>query len=1698
MNFIESVVSSAESAIRNAIYSIESSIKSAISGIESAIKSAISGAESAIKSAISGVESLVRGISSSLQSIGSSILSSISSAVSTITSTISSIGQSILSTVQSISNTIQNVLSNFQNTIMNFLQNISAQLQSTLTSITQTIQSISQSILSTLQNISTSIQNTLQSIFNQIQTVVSNLSQTMQNISQTITSTLQNITTTIQNTVQNFTQTVSQIATSITSTLQSISQTISSGFQTFLSQLGNIVTQVQNMIQNVIRNIQNVATNISQTIQTTIQNVSTSIQTFLSNISATITSAIQGISQTIQSLITPVITAIDWIRQQVSKIPQLPSLIWEYIKPFVQPIFDTIKDIPSKMAEISKAFQGFVNPLVGIQQFFDQIRQKFIDFITNIPNYIKSIADFFGDIAKDPLGWFNENVVKPLADAFSAIGEWIWEHLPDWLKNAITTAQDWFSNAVDWITKGWKDFVDWVSKIPEHIQNLGESLSGAFKPVSDFFSEIWENAQDFVKDPIGSISSFLQNVWNTVKDVLSTIAESALTFLANLSNAVINASKNVAQTIFNSTTAFLSNVAKGVLSGFWKTISGLINASKNLWRSVGKFLSDIIKSAFETIYKNVAKPIEDAVLSLIKRIITGKSRGEVIETIELLGVSMISFIGSEYMARGMQITLRKLAGILSQYRKTFTIRVRGRGGAKGEPAGVGAEAEAGTGGGFTYTMNFDIGYPLRKIADEMEKYADEFRRGYIYGITIWASQPMMRLASATWRNVIPIELPSLSEMRDITRRHMPIKEKFEQHLETMRRYLALYGYNDEVVAWLTTPVTEEGWFVTIVDRFGNTRLVPISLLYELPTPSDIARMMIHDLFTVPGKPELAFQSFKTLMSMKGYYEDIAKFYYLLHYKYPSMSDLWEFSCRVVAKQTWVNVQPTKEEDLGAENTYSPVQLQSTYGLAKFTSEEVSSKLNTIIQNVLRHYAKWHDYAPFAWLDGWTADNLIYLDLMADIPQRIDARWMYKWQVPIPKEIADLTGSDYFDEKALFLIVTSRGMHPKWLEPITIAECMNALAEERTYARTGVINAFKEGFMSLDGLSKTLSHLTDVKILDKDVPVRFLDGEVKLLALRAKYDRALDILRDYFKDLLRGVTENIIPFDGMTKSLKDEINAVAKSLGLENLALDEDYYKLYQPVADSLRKVRTIERIRYWYRYMLYRILYRFSEGFMSKDEFNKTINDIVNNAKLTDEEKKVFVEIAQLMYDGFYKKTKADGILRKLARGVITHEQAKQELIKLGLTEDLADALIEKHAKTYTLSISTLLSYADEVYIPEELLTKKLEILGVPEDERNIILQVFRIRPIKDERAKAIRTQIEKFIEGYIDETTLKRELSKLGKLKEEIDLIVQYAKVEKSMEIYKLRIDAILNRLKRGAITIDEAKKELSKYIVDKEVIEALIEKSVRTYTLSISQLMSYAEYVDIPEEFIKKKLEILGVPEDEIPIILQVFKIRPLKDERAKMIRSVIDAYIDGYIDKELLQTNLKNLGKSPREVEILTEFADFEKSQATAKLAIDAILNRLRRGAITLEEARKELSKYIVDKALIDAMIEKYVRTSVWSPDKLVSMAEYVPIDLEKLVEKANMFGYPEDEVKLYPAYTLARNLNEEIGRIVTELVYLYVYDVIDEETLRKEIDKVRTLNGEVKKYGVDWIVIDDIEKELIVQRAKLRKLREQAKS
>jgi len=215
-------------------------------------------------------------------------------------------------------------------------------------------------------------------------------------------------------------------------------------------------------------------------------------------------------------------------------------------------------------------------------------------------------------------------------------------------------------------------------------------------------------------------------------------------------------------------------------------------------------------------------------------------------------------------------------------------------------------------------------------------------------------------------------------------------------------------------------------------------------------------------------------------------------------------------------------------------------------------------------NVAKLYAKWMDYARFAWIPGFASDSAIMFDTMADIPLRIDARWMYKWML-----IGDLE---------LSKIVLARGMHPDWVKRISVAEAMNALMEERTLARGGVMRAFRDGFTTTQLLTQTLANLTTVTILEEPYIVRFLPGEVSLLTLRAKYDRAYDILKDYSKTLIRSVAEHIRGWNEVMTHLAGLTSQVATTLGIR-MTLDTAYFQLYRPTVEVMYDILTIRRIR---------------------------------------------------------------------------------------------------------------------------------------------------------------------------------------------------------------------------------------------------------------------------------------------------------------------------------------------------------------------------------------------------------------------------------------------------------------------------------------------------------------------------------------
>ena len=1372
MNTISNLSRTFQNAIRGVVQTI--------SGLITGIKTAISNIARSIQNTIRGLAQSIRGIMTQIQQFGRSIIQGVQNAISGLVEKISGIIGQIQSTIGGMVQSIQTAISGVIKGIQEFTGNIS-----------KTIGGFIEKVRGFFDNISKTLSSSISGFVNQIKSFFVNMPKYFDPILKPIRNVIEKIKGLPERIHKFFTEDIPRLFSE--KIIPWVDRNVIKPIRERI--IDPIVNNVSKLIEKV-KDIPEKMKEISSAFQgfvnplVSIGNFFTSIKKGFENFLSAIPQAfsdlvkfIKGLPEKLKDLPEKIKKFIflpleDKLKIISEKIKELAKLIWDHLP---EPIKNAITSINTTLENLAKWIwdhlpEPIKNAFDTISNILSDLKDKIKDFITNLP---KSIDDLV------------KNIVKTLSE----IGKWIWDHLPKALKDAYEKIADFFASAKDHIINFFKDLPknisEFVNKVRDFITNLPKTFNERIvkpvkefidekivKPLSDFFKPI----KDVLKDPVKAIANFTKSVIETLKEVLSGIWN----FVCGVGNFVLNAINNFIGSIIEiikGGIAWLTKQVTGFFEGIFKGIKSLLGGDipdKSLYEeSYKKYLEgtgisiDIftryIVESISYFIKIGGEGVRSYVSDMILKVRERKTKGEFIEAFNLIGLVGTLMFGAQAIPRFVSMGLHAIASFLDKYRLNVKINLP-----------IGGE----------FAPRFDLAKTIRHIASEIKEHGDKICRDIVYGFAIWITEPVRYLSNLLFRNFLVLEIPTLETLRDLTRRHMgliggveqwdKVRELFRRYTlvkeilkeygypeslasyffnevpdetanrfgeggnfikirDKMRWFLAMRGFNDEVILWLTA-FDNEMPSVKITDRFGNTRSLPTSLLFELPTPSEICRMMIRDVFTVPNDEKTTLTNFIKFLAMKGYNPDTAKLYYLLHYKYPSMDKLYEFSCRLVARQTWIATAPKKElGDIGAEGK-SPVGLQETYGLnvellkradPKITVD-VTSKLNAIIENVLKHYAKWHDYAPFSWIQGWTADNLIYLDLMADIPQRIDARWMYKWTVPIPEEIKKLTGQDYFDERALFLIVVSRGMHPKWIEPVTIAECMNALAEERTLARTGAINLFKEGFMTYDAFKNTLSHLCDITIFGKKIPVRFLPSETELLGVRAKFDRALDILRDFTKDILRSTYEFIISYDDAINKLKNLVSEVAKKLGLKNVGLDKEYFELYRPVAETEIEIRQIERIRYWYRYMLYRILYRFNEGYISEKEFNETINSIVENAKLTEKERKVFEEIAKLMYDGFKKKTLADAVLNKLKRGVITPDEAKEELMNLGLPEDIAEALIEKYSKIYTLSISTLLSYAEYVDIPEDFVRRKLELMGMPEDEIDIVLQVFKIRPLRD------------------------------------------------------------------------------------------------------------------------------------------------------------------------------------------------------------------------------------------------------------------------------------------------------------------------------------------------------------------------------
>jgi hypothetical protein len=528
--------------------------------------------------------------------------------------------------------------------------------------------------------------------------------------------------------------------------------------------------------------------------------------------------------------------------------------------------------------------------------------------------------------------------------------------------------------------------------------------------------------------------------------------------------------------------------------------------------------------------------------------------------------------------------------------------------------------------------------------------------------------------------------------------------------------------------------------------------------------------------------------------------------YLLTFKYPSFEKLWTFYMRALSGMLWFKAPETikkifdkEAEEVKAGYPISPLDLQK----ALTGPDQVKA-----FETALNVYFKWLEYSNFSWftdktsmyginvgaevvgkLGGWTSDSWLMIDVSADIPTKIDMRWMSRFGIfltmaekfekigvkfesyapmveVVPKLMETSPASSVQVDLTWFSkLLQATGLHPAWVPITTVAENIMVIADEMTLLRTGWLNLFKEGMITVEDAEKSLAGLIvasyrvgywnpEAKVWTSgwiNLPVRWLPHERRLLELRMAMDRVLDIYREIYSYIRSGIRTLAITVDEaksklqtLIKALSDHYKSLTKAIvGQEmELKLDEGYATMWLMLQALAQDIEAKERIRVWWSRVSGWLLYRLAYGWVTDVEIEGLIDTIKKYIPLPKVEEEAYKEIAKVIL----------GIVRREA----------------------------------IPSPSQLATFAEYMVLPATIIAKVLKEHNVPEEYWPLWITYISVRPIKSDYKAVITTALRALRYNAITYDQWKAILenaTRLGFTPTEVDLLQLRADLELAIE---------------------------------------------------------------------------------------------------------------------------------------------------------------------------------------------------------------------------------------------------------------------------------------------------------------------------
>jgi len=1515
------------------------------------------------------------------------------------------------------------------------------------------------------------------------------------------------------------------VVTPLLTAVNNLIETITRGLDTVTSFVSQIPAMVQQAVgelatwiqENVVAPLSNAFSQLIQLISSGLETVSRffteELPAFVSQAIASIQQTLSGIATWVQENVVAPLTAafqsfIDFINsglQTVSRFftEELPS----YINSFVAQLRDAVAGIASwiqqnVIAPLTSAVQSILS---AVQQGLGSVSSAIASMVSQIQSALAGIWSFIQSNVLAPLRGALENLIGFISEGFETVRSFIAETLPslvDQVKEAVAGLGTWISeNVVKPITEAFTQFLDMVrsgletvarffteqfpslvSGVVEEIQRIPQIVFGTLREVGISLWDYLTKLGTLVSEGFAKLGEALTKVSENLKLVG--------VYLTGFVNAVMQLPERLVTTVWNSLQWIGQKIVEGA-QWLWNILTGLgnwfVSAFKTLASWVGRAVMTVI-SVIGEVGKDIATAIGNA-MKAITNLIVARSSPALYEILASPWFPIIEAI----LLPLTPIMVEKLGEVIEEAKKNpvrfiynllnvgvlISAAIYGVGlilkplvsalpdtEISGEPLGVGAR------------IRLKLKDVLEKAVSQFEKFMPDVARYMIIGHMIWWAEPTRAITRYNLTEYVTVELPPMEHTLNLVRRSIPtpiLMDNYKMFVDQLRMggiykgfIERIYGLNTklaEEVAKQLGNVSElydrELGALRIWDRFTSytrkERLFPVSMVWAIPSPSELARMMVRDIIQDP-------RHFAAVMAMHGFTPDVAFMFYLLHYRYPPPEKLAEFFWRGIAGELWNPEAPVDEN------------IMKTFGLDPTVVKAVAPKeLNfryDLLQKMISTYMKWHDYARFPWQPGWPTDNAIMIELMADIPTKIDLRWMTRWGlfdywsaygIGLKKAIHEITkslipegttasarpmadlylqylkkGEIVFDLKQFCRVLQATGIHPYWIPWVAIAETINALTEERTLLRTGFINLYKEGIWSLDHLHQLLSGFFTVKFevgyfdLEKrdwvsatvEYPIAFLPAESKLLEIRATMDRALDIYREAYRYIIRSVAYYVVDPAKAREIIADIVSAInekffkqtVKSLtGKElSLVLDTGYWEAWSKYAEAIIELEARERTRFYARYLLWSVLWALRYGYVTIDEAKGWVSKLVEKMHEHPIVREAIELSVEFMVYRFEREVKAKAIINLLRSRRIAVSEAIEQLKKLGFSEDLAKKYIDANVVWYTPGLTTYATLLE--IVPEAISTslKALEHFNMPSDE----LQYWRLyvarKPIQDELT-LLRTRIYNALA--------------LGMgIDEVVDILSKY-----SMKFTVRGGELVIE----GA---DEAKKLLAFYDANRDVFQAFgiaphewvmynviaaferrideLRQAARERIPSPSTLAVLAEYLALPKDLVEEALKRYGVSEKWREIWEKYIEVKPLKSDYKAYISVAIRAYLRNVIEKKRLDEIIdkaKEYGFTDEEIKILRDRIDLEEK---------------------LEEAKVRIP----------------------TPSQLATLAEYIVLPEDKVLSALKYHRVADEWIDYWKKYIEAKPIKSDVKSLLSVKIRALRYGVITKKELEEFIDKL----------------------------------------